>query len=154
MYYKCHVEPQNVMASGGAKQAVMVALQTVVNPQDEVIFPVPYWVSYPDMVKLCGATPVPVRPADGSFCPRLPDIESKVGAKTKAVLINSPNNPSGAMYAEEFIADIVQFCEKRDLYLIMDDIYQRLIFDGREPLSCHDYAKQHGEDEYKIEFYS
>jgi aspartate aminotransferase len=140
-FYHRKVDPENVIASGGAKQALMVALQAVLNPQEEVIFPAPYWVSYPEMVKLCGALPIPALPEDGTFYPRLQDIEERVTSYTKAVIINSPNNPSGAMYSEEFIADIVQFCEKRELYLIMDDIYHRLIFDGRKPINVYDYAK-------------
>jgi len=145
-YYNRVVEPENVMASGGAKQAVMVALQAILNPQEEVIFPCPYWVSYPEMAKLCGAIPVPVKPEDGTFYPRLQDIEQVVGSYTKAVIINSPNNPSGAMYSEKFIAEVVEFCEKRDLYLIMDDIYHRLIFDGRKPINCWDYVKDKTEN--------
>jgi aspartate aminotransferase len=141
-FYGRHVAPENVLASGGAKQAIMVGLQTVLNPQEELIYPAPYWVSYPDMAKLCGAIGVPVLPEDGTFYPRIADIEQRVGSYTKAVLINSPNNPSGAMYSEEFIADIVEFCEKRDLYLIMDDIYHRLIFDGRKRLNPFDYTKK------------
>jgi aspartate aminotransferase len=119
----------------------MVALQAILNPQEEVIFPSPYWVSYPDMIKLCGGVPVPVLAEDGSFYPNINDIELRVSQYTKAVIINSPNNPTGAMYSEAFISDIVQFCESRNLYLIMDDIYHRLIFDGRRPLSCYKYAK-------------
>lgn len=145
-FYNRKVEPENVIASGGAKQAIMVALQTILDPQDEVIFPAPYWVSYPDMVKLCGAKPVPVLPEDGTFYPRLQDIEQNVSSYTKAVIINSPNNPSGAMYSEEFIAEMVEFCEKKGLYLIMDDIYHRLIFDGRKPINCYDYAKDKTEN--------
>jgi aspartate aminotransferase len=145
-YYGRLVAPENVMASGGAKQAIMVALHAVLNPQEEVIFPSPYWVSYPEMVKLLGAIPVPVVPEDGTFHPRIQDVEQRVGPYTKAVIINSPNNPSGVMYSEEFIADIVAFCEKRDLYLIMDDIYHRLIFDGRRPINCYDYAKDVSEN--------
>jgi len=141
-FYGRKVAPENVMASGGAKQAIMVALQTILNPQEELIFPVPYWVSYPDMAKLCGAVPVAVMPEDGTFYPRLKDIEERVGSYTKAIIINSPNNPSGAMYSEEFISDIVQFCEKRDIYLIMDDIYHRLIFDGRKLINPFNYTKK------------
>jgi len=140
-FYNRKVAPENVIASSGAKQAIMVALQAILNPQEEVIFPVPYWVSYPDMAKLCGAIPVPAMPEDGTFYPRLKDIEDRVGSYTKAVLINSPNNPSGAMYSEEFISDVVQFCEKKDIYLIMDDIYHRLIFDGKKIINPYDYAK-------------
>lgn len=145
-HYNRLVEPENVMASGGAKQAIMVALQAILNPQEEVIYPAPYWVSYPEMAKLCGAIGVPVLPEDGTFYPRIQDIEQKVGSYTKAILINSPNNPTGAMYSEEFIADVVDLCEKRDLYLIMDDIYHRLIFDNRRPINCYEYAKNLSEN--------
>ena len=140
-FYQRKVEPQNVMASAGAKQAIMVCLQAILDPKDEVIFPAPYWVSYPEMVKLCGAVPVPAMAEDGTFYPRLQDLEAKVSSKTKAVIINSPNNPSGAMYCEQFIAAIVEFCENRGLYLIIDDIYHRLIFDGKSPVNCYDFAK-------------
>ena len=145
-FYNRSVAPENVIASGGAKQAIMVALQAILNPQEEVVFPAPYWVSYPEMAKLCGAIGVPALPEDGSFYPRIQDIEQRVGSYTKAVIINSPNNPTGAMYSEEFISDVVQFCEKKDIYLIMDDIYHRLIFDGRKPINCYNYAKDLSEN--------
>ncbi len=145
-FYNRKVKPEHVIASSGAKQAVMVALQAVLNPQEEVLFPAPYWVSYPDMARLIGAIPVPVLPEDGTFYPRLKDIEDRVGSYTKCVIINSPNNPSGAMYSEEFIADVVEFCEKKDIWLIMDDIYHRLIFDGRKPINCYNYAKKKDEN--------
>ncbi len=145
-FYNRTVAPENVIASGGAKQAIMVALQAILNPQEEVVFPAPYWVSYPEMAKLCGAIGVPALPEDGTFYPRIQDIEQRVGSYTKAVIINSPNNPTGAMYSEEFISDVVQFCEKKDLYLIMDDIYHRLIFDGRKPINCYNYAKDLSEN--------
>lgn len=145
-YYNRLVSPQHVIASGGAKQAIMVAMQAILNPQEEILYPSPYWVSYPEMAKLCGAIGVPVPAEDGSFYPRIEDFEQRVGPYTKAVIINSPNNPSGAMYSEEFISDIVSFCEKRDLYLIMDDIYHRLIFDGKKPINCYKYAKDLSEN--------
>jgi aspartate aminotransferase len=145
-YYHRKVNPENIIASGGAKQAIMVAMQAILNPQEEIIFPAPYWVSYPDMARLCGALPVPVLPEDGTFYPRLKDIEQRVGSYTKAIIINSPNNPTGAMYPEDFIADIVGYCEKKDIYLIMDDIYHRLVFDGRKPISAYDYTKKSVEE--------
>ena len=141
-HYNRLVDPKQVIASNGAKQSIMVTLQAILNPHEEVIFPAPYWVSYPDMVKLCQGYPIPVLPEDGTFYPKLSDIEEHVGSYTKAVIINSPNNPTGVAYSEEFIADIIDFCKKRDLYLIMDDIYNRLVFDGRKPTSCFDYVKE------------
>ncbi len=140
-FYGFRPAPENVMASGGAKQAIMSALHAIINPQEEVIYPAPYWVSYPEMVKLVGGVPVAVYPEDGSFTPRIQDIEQVTGSYTRAVIINSPNNPSGAVYPAEFIADIVDFCERRGLWLIMDDIYHRLIFDGREPVNCWEFTK-------------
>lgn len=145
-FYGRKVEPENVIVSSGAKQSIMVALQTILNPQEEVIFPAPYWVSYPEMVKLCGGIPVPVYAEDGSFQPRLQDIEQRVTSYTKAIIINSPNNPTGAFYSEQFISDIVQFCEKKGIYLIMDDIYHRLLFDGKKPINCYKYAKDYSEN--------
>lgn len=145
-FYNRKVEPENVIASSGAKQSIMVALQAILNPQEEVIFPAPYWVSYPEMVKLIGGVPVPVYAEDGSFYPRLQDIEQRVTSYTKCIIINSPNNPTGAMYPEKFIAEIVEFCENRGIWLIMDDIYHRLIFDGKKPLNCYNYAKDTSEN--------
>ncbi len=140
-FYHRKVAPENVIASSGAKQSIMVAMQAILNPQDEVVFPAPYWVSYTEMAKLCGAVPVPVHPLDGSFYPRLEDIEQVITSNTKCIIINSPNNPTGAMYSEDFIRSIVELCEKKAIYLIMDDIYHRLVFDGKKPISCYNYAK-------------
>lgn len=141
-HYNRLVDPKQVIASNGAKQALMVALQSILNPHEEVIFPAPYWVSYPDMAKLCQGYPIPVLPEDGTFYPKISDIEQNVSSYTKAVIINSPNNPTGAAYSEEFISDIVDFCKKRDLYLIMDDIYSRLVFDNRKPINSFNFVKE------------
>lgn len=134
------VEPENIIVSSGAKQAIMVALQAILDPQDEVIFPAPYWVSYPDMVKLCGAIPVPVIPEDGTFIPRMQDIEQNVTSYTKAIIINSPNNPSGALYPPSFIKAIVEYAEQKGIYLIMDEIYHKLVFDGATVANPYDYV--------------
>lgn len=131
----------NVIVSSGAKQSIMVALHAILEPKEEVIFPVPYWVSYPEMVKLAGGVPVPVTAEDGSFHPRVKEIAEAAGSNTKAIIINSPNNPSGVMYSEQFIAEIVELCEKKKLFLIMDDTYNRLVFDGKVPTNCFQYAK-------------
>jgi len=144
-HYERVASPDHVIASNGAKQSIMVALYTILEPKDEVIFPAPYWVSYPEMVKLAGGVPVPILPEDGTFRPTVKEIAEAVGSYTKAIIINSPNNPSGVMYSEEFIAGIVELCEKKKLYLIMDDTYNRLVFDGRSPTNCYRYARDHTE---------
>jgi aspartate aminotransferase len=139
--YKKIISADNVIVSGGAKQAIMVLLHAILDPKDEVIFPAPYWVSYPEMVKLAGGVPVAITPEDGSFHPTVREIADAVGSYTKAIIINSPNNPSGAMFSKDFIAEIVEFCEKKSLYLIMDDIYNRLVFDGKSAPICYDYME-------------
>ncbi len=139
-HYGRTVHPANVIASSGAKQAIMVLLHSILDPKDEVLFPAPYWVSYPEMVKLATGVPVVVRAEDGSFCPTVEEFEAAMGSYTKAVILNSPNNPSGAIYPPEFIAGMVALCEKRDIWLIMDDTYNRLVFDGRPPVNCYDYT--------------
>lgn len=139
------VAPENVIVSSGAKQAIMNVLYSVLEPKDEVIFPSPYWVSYPEMVKLAGGIPVPVEAEDGSFRPRILEIADKVGPYTKAIIINSPNNPSGAMYTRDFIGGIVELCEKKNLWLIMDDLYNRLVFEGQKAPIAYDFAGDLGE---------
>ena len=124
--------PENVIVSAGAKQSLFNILYCILNPQDEVIVLAPYWVSYPEMVRMCYGIPVIVSPLDGSFHPRMEDIERAVSSFTRAIIVNSPNNPSGAVYSEEFISQIVDFCERKKIYLIMDDIYHKLIFDNRK----------------------
>jgi aspartate aminotransferase len=129
-HYGRLVAPENVIASTGAKQSIYNVLFSVVNPQDEVILLTPYWVSYPEMVKMVYGVPVIVTPEDGTFHHRMEDIEAAVSSYTKVIIANSPNNPSGVVYSEEFIAELVDFCERRDIYLITDDIYHKLVFDG------------------------
>jgi len=140
------VAPENVIVSSGAKQALFNILYTILNPQDEVVILAPYWVSYPEMVKMVYGVPVIVTPEDGSFHPRMADIERAVSSSTKALIVNSPNNPSGIVYKEEFIAQIVDFCERKKIYLIMDDIYHKLVFDGRVAPPCYRFTTKDLED--------
>jgi aspartate aminotransferase len=149
-HYDRLVSPENVIVSSGAKQSIMVLLHAILDPKEEVIFPVPYWVSYPEMVKLAGGVPVPVEARDGGFEPTVEEIAEAVGPYTKAIILNSPNNPSGWVYSEKFVAGVVELCEKRSLYLIMDDTYNRLIFDGRAPTNCYRYTSVHNLDSSKL----
>ncbi len=136
------VRPENVIVSSGAKQSIFNVLYTILNPQDEVIVLAPYWVSYPEMIKMCWGVPVVVTPEDGRFEPTLAEVEERVSQNTKAIILNSPNNPSGWLYSEEFVASLVDFCERRDIYLIMDDIYHKLVFDGRTTPSAYKFTNK------------
>ena len=142
-HYKKVIHAENILASGGAKQALMVLLHAILDPKEEVIFPAPYWVSYPEMVKLAGGVPVVVKAEDGTFFPTAEEIKESVGSYTKAIILNSPNNPSGIMYGKEFIQEMVEFCEHKGIYLIMDDIYNRLTFDHHVAPICYDLSLIH-----------
>jgi len=144
--YDKHVEPENVIVSTGAKQSVYNVLLSIVDPQDEVILLAPYWVSYPEMIKLAYGVPVVVTAEDGSFQPRIEEVEQAISSRTKAIIVNSPNNPSGVMYTEEFIAQIVELCESEEIYLITDDIYHKLVFDGKIPPVAYHYTNRNVEN--------
>ena len=128
--YNRVVAPQNIIVSDGAKQSIFNILFTLCNPQDEVIILAPYWVSYPEIIKMVGAVPVIIAPEDGSFIPHFDEIERAIGSYTKAIIVNNPNNPSGVIYPETLISKIVDLCESKGIYMICDDIYHKLIFDG------------------------
>jgi aspartate aminotransferase len=139
-HYDRLVAPENVIVSTGAKQSLFNILFTILDPQDEVILLAPYWVSYPEMVKMVHGVPIVVTPEDGTFQPRMEEIEQAVSSYTKAIIINSPNNPSGIVFSEEFIASIVDFCETRGIYVILDDIYHQLVFDGIRANPAYQYS--------------
>src|SRR5208283_4527688 len=140
------VAPENVIVSSGAKQSVYNVLYSIINPQDEVIILAPYWVSYPEMVRMVLGIPGIVTPEDGTFYPRMEEIKKVVGSNTRAIIVNSPNNPSGVVYSDEFIKEIVDFCETKSIYLIVDDIYHKLIFDGRKAPNAYNHTTKDIED--------
>lgn len=148
--YNRLVAPENVIVSTGAKQSLFNILFTILDPQDEVIILAPYWVSYPEMVKMVHAIPIVVTPEDGTFHPRMEDIEQAVSSYTKAIILNSPNNPSGIIFNEAFIAQIVEFCEAKGIYLILDDIYHKLVFDGLHAVPAYAYTKKDIESSHLI----
>ncbi|MBM3123668.1 MAG: aminotransferase class I/II-fold pyridoxal phosphate-dependent enzyme [Chloroflexi bacterium] len=139
--YNRLVAPENVIITNGAKQSLHNILYSILNPQDEVIVIAPYWVSYTEMVRMCMGIPVIVTPEDGSFVPRFEDIERAVTSSTRAIVLNSPNNPSGAIYPPEIIGKVVDLCEKRSMYLVCDDIYHKLIFDGNVAPPAYSFTK-------------
>ncbi|MGB9669359.1 MAG: aminotransferase class I/II-fold pyridoxal phosphate-dependent enzyme, partial [Anaerolineales bacterium] len=102
--YRRSVYPENIVISAGAKYSLYNLFFALLNPQDEVIILAPYWVSYPEIVKMVNGVPVIVTPEDGTFQPRFEEIEKVVTSFTKAIILNSPNNPSGIIYSEDFVA--------------------------------------------------
>lgn len=135
-YYGHTFKPQNVLVSAGAKQALFNFLLAAVEPGDEVIFPAPFWVSYPEMVKLAGGTPVIVKPTQGLKV-NVDEMVKAITSRTKAVIINSPCNPAGHIFSEDFIRQMVTVCEEKQIFLVLDDIYHQLVYDGNKtPNPC------------------
>jgi aspartate aminotransferase len=144
------VAPENVIITNGAKQSLFNIFYSVLNPQDEVIVIAPYWVSYCEMIKMCLGIPVIVTPEDGTFTPRFEDIERAVTSSTRAIIVNSPNNPSGAIYPPELIEKIVNMCEKKGIFMICDDIYHKLTFDHNKAIPAYQYTKKDVESSHVI----
>ncbi len=144
------VAPENVSITNGAKQSLFNVLYSILNPQDEVIIIAPYWVSYNEMVKMCMGIPVVVTPEDGTFTPRFEDIEQAVTSSTRAIIVNSPNNPSGAIYPPELIEKIVAMCEGKGIFMICDDIYHKLTFDHHIAVPAYHFTKRDIDDSHVI----
>lgn len=135
-----------IMVGIGAKHVLYTLFQVILNPGDEVIIPSPYWVSYPEQVKLAGGVPVYVEGTTASdFKVTASQIAEAVTANTKAVIINSPGNPTGMIYSKEELQEITRVCEEKDLLIISDEIYEKLIYDGKahiSPAELSDDAKK------------
>jgi aspartate aminotransferase len=144
------VAPENVIVTNGAKQSLFNIFFSILNPQDEVIVIAPYWVSYPEIIKMCMGRPVIVTPEDGTFTPRFEDIERAVTSYTRAIIVNSPNNPSGVIYPPELIEKLVEFCERKGIFMICDDIYHKLVFDKKEAIPAFRFTKDDIEDSHII----
>ncbi|MBN8655520.1 MAG: pyridoxal phosphate-dependent aminotransferase [Anaerolineae bacterium] len=148
--YNRLVAPENVIITNGAKQSLYNIFYSILNPQDEVIVIAPYWVSYPEMIKMCLGIPVIVTPEDGTFTPRFEDIERAVTSSTRAIIVNSPNNPSGAIYPDALIEKIVDLCEKKGIFMICDDIYHKLTFDRNVATPAYHFTDKDIENSHII----
>jgi aspartate aminotransferase len=137
-YYGRKIERTNVMVSAGAKQAIMMALMALVDPGDEVVFPVPYWVSYPEMARIAGAVPVPVPLEAGAHQPTLAAMAAALTDRTRVVLLNSPSNPAGKILDRAFLTGVIAMCQERGISVLTDDIYHRLVFDGLHTPHCYE----------------
>ncbi len=121
-----------IVVASGAKHNVYVALEVLLNPGDEVIVPAPYWVSYCEMVSMCGGVPVTVETTEAAGFKMTPtQLEASITPKTKALLLNNPSNPTGMVYSENELRAIAEISQKHDLYVIADEIYYKLMYDGR-----------------------
>jgi len=118
---------ENIILGNGSKHILYNIFQTIINPGEEVIIPAPYWVTFPESVKLASGNPVFVPTKDLQL--DLEAIENAITDKTKAIIINTPNNPTGAVYPKEDLLKVVELAEKHDFYIIADEAYEMLTFD-------------------------
>lgn len=125
-----------IIVGVGAKHVLYTLFQVILNEGDEVIIPIPYWVSYPEQVKLAGGVPVYVEGTqEQNFKITAQQLRNAVTEKTKAVIINSPSNPSGMIYTKEELAELAQVAEEMDILIVSDEIYEKLVYNGVEHYS-------------------
>ncbi len=124
--------PANIVVSNGAKHSLFNTFMAILNPGDEVIIPSPYWLSYPELVKMAGGVPVFVETtADEKFKITAEKLEKAITPKTKAFLINNPNNPTGAVYTHRELNALAAVVEKYNIYVVSDEIYEKLNYEHR-----------------------
>ena len=129
--YGYTIAPSQVVVSPGGKYSCYIGLLAVCNPGDEVLIPAPYWVSYPEMVKLTGAVPRVLETTDQTgFKIQPAQLEAAITPKTKVLVFNSPSNPTGAVYSRAEITAIVAVAVKHNLYILSDEMYEHLMYDG------------------------
>lgn len=138
--------PSQVIVSNGAKFSIYASLAAIVNPGDEVLIPTPCWVSYPEIVRIVGGVPVLVQgDAKKGFVTEAEDLAPYVTERTKALILNSPNNPNGCIWNREQLTDIAKLAVEKGFYVVSDEIYEKLIYDGEEHVSIASL----GEDIFK-----
>ena len=129
-------EPSQIIVSNGAKHSIFNACYAVLEEGDEVIIPAPYWLTYPEVVKVCGATPVYIDcKKENKFKFSAADLKAAITPKTKMLIFNSPSNPTGAVYSEEEVREIAKVCEEAEIFVLADEIYEKLCYNGVKAFS-------------------
>ncbi|HRG56009.1 MAG TPA: pyridoxal phosphate-dependent aminotransferase [Lacunisphaera sp.] len=134
--YGYKIAPSQVVVSPGGKYSCFLAILATCNPGDEVIIPAPYWVSYPEMVKLAGATPKFVLCDDKAGFKLTPALlQAAITPQTKLLILNSPSNPTGAVYSKAELQALADLCVAHNLYVLADEMYEHLMYDGNQPIN-------------------
>ncbi len=129
-------KPENIVISNGAKHSLVNAFMAILNSGDEVLISAPYWVSYPEMVKIADGKAVIIPTTeDKQFKFTVEDLKKALTEKTKAIILNSPCNPTGMLYNPDELKEIAQFAIDNDLYVVSDEIYEHLMYNGEKPVS-------------------
>ena len=135
--------PEQILITNGAQEALAVCCLALLNPGDEVLIPTPCWVSYPELVRMAGGVPVFI-PAteETNFIPTNKDIASRVTRRTKAIVITSPSNPNGSVWEQEQLQFVADLAVSHPFFVVSDEIYEKLIYDGRKHLSIAQLGEQ------------
>ena len=129
-------KPSEIIVGSGAKHALYTLFQAILDEEDEVIVPIPYWVSYPEQIKLAGGNPVYiVGSEENQYKITKKQLEEAITEKTKAIIINSPSNPTGMIYSEDELAAIGKVCLEQDILIISDEIYEKLVYGSAKHIS-------------------
>lgn len=135
--YAVDYSPDEVVVSNGAKHSLMNVFFALLNDGDEVLLPSPYWVTYPELIKLAGGKVIVVPTTkEKNYKITVSDIERYATSKTKAIVLNTPSNPTGMVYTYDELKQIVEFCIEREIFVISDEIYDKLIYDGKKHISA------------------
>lgn len=135
-------DTDQIVVSTGAKQSLANTFLAILNEGDEVIIPTPYWVSYPELVKLAGGVPVFINTnKENDYKYSVKELRNLITSKTKAILVNSPNNPTGSIYTREELTEIAELAKEYDLIIISDEIYEKLIYDNEKHISIASISK-------------
>ncbi|MDR3280824.1 MAG: pyridoxal phosphate-dependent aminotransferase [Synergistaceae bacterium] len=138
-YYKnrfgLEYAPKEIIVSGGAKQVLYEAIQVLVDDSDEVMLPAPAWVSYVEQIQIAHGNAVVIDTADTGFVPAKPEVERALSSKTVGMIINSPNNPTGAVYGARTLEMLADVARSNDLWIVYDEIYERLVYGGAKHLN-------------------
>ena len=136
-------EPSQISVNCGAKHSCYNAILAVCNPGEEVIIPAPYWTSYPEMVRLAGATPVIVETkAENNWKLTAEEFEEAMTPMTKLIILNSPGNPTGSVYSREELEKIAEIAAAEDILILSDEIYEKLVYAGQEHISIASLSKE------------
>lgn len=135
--------PNQIVVSCGAKHSIFNALFALVDKDDEVLIPSPYWVSYPEMVKLCEGVPHFIKTSpDDNFKITIKDLEKHINSKTKLIILNSPSNPTGCVYSLDELKKLAEICVVKKIFVISDEIYEKIIYDNLKHISIASLNKE------------
>lgn len=136
-------DANDIVVSNGAKHSLYNTFQAILNEGDQVIVAAPYWVSYPELIKMAGGEPVIVKCSEANeFKFDINELKNAINDKTKAIILNSPSNPTGSVYEKEELEAIAKLAIEKDLFIVSDEIYEKLIYEGKKHISIASLSKE------------